>query len=226
MDFRPFDWAGRMLRRGGEKLLERSGSSSTWIDVGAHNGETTLRYAMKNPRLRVFAFEPNLAAAVQSMGRAANYFVVPAAVAEHDGVARFYINAADVASSLLPLNEETAPSWIGGEVLKIDSVVTVPTVRLDTFLNTVGIDKVDFLKVDAQGADLAVVRSAGSRLKDIRKVTLEVDITPKRLYKGSAGRDEIVAFMKTEGFVLSETQMQSRGQEEDLTFVSARGEAP
>lgn len=203
--------------------MKRGGIRGTWIDVGAHGGEATLQFAIQNPGIKVYAFEPNLCVAAKSVGQAPNYFVIPVAVAEQDGTAGFYVNAEGVASSLLPLNESAARSWIGGEHLRVDSIRTVPTIRLDTFMNLLGIDKVDFLKIDAQGADLAVIRSVGERLKDILKVRLEVDVTPSRLYEGSPSREEVIAFMEANGFVLCETQSQSHGQEQDLTFARPGG---
>lgn len=219
VDFRSIDWAGRALRKMGSEILRRNGIEGTWIDVGAHGGEVTLWHARQNPGLRIYALEPNLRAAAKLMGRAPNYFVIPIAVAENDGSSDFYINALDAASSLLPLNEAARRSWIGGDGLKIDSVITVPTIRLDTLMDLTGIGTVDFLKIDAQGADFAVVRSAGSRLKDVCKITLEVDVTPTRLYEGSADRRDIVAYLERQGFALTGVEKQSGGQEENLTFV-------
>jgi FkbM family methyltransferase len=141
---------GRVLRTMGEEIIRRGGIEGTWIDVGAHHGETTLGYARHNPGLRIFAFEPNLSAAAKLMGRAANYFVIPMAIAEMDGHAEFHVNAFDAASSLLPFDETSLQSWIGGENLKVNSIATVPTIRLDTFLNYAGIRNVDYLKIDTQ----------------------------------------------------------------------------
>lgn len=59
----------------------------TWIDVGAYHGEATLLCVRSNPKLCVYAFEPNLRAAVGLMGQASNFYVIPMAVGEHDGVA-------------------------------------------------------------------------------------------------------------------------------------------
>jgi hypothetical protein len=95
----------------------------------------------------------------------------------------------------------------------------VPTIRLDTFMELTGIEKVDFLKVDAQGADLAIIRSAGRRLGDVRRITLEVDISPVRLYEGSASRDDTITYLQDHGFVLIDVQAQSYGQEQNLTFI-------
>jgi hypothetical protein len=81
------------------------------------------------------------------------------------------------------------------------------------------IDKVDFLKVDAQGSDLDVVKSAGARLADVRRVQLEV-ATAGSLYQGAASRDDVLAFMEGKGFRLQSREDESHGQEENLTFVN------
>jgi FkbM family methyltransferase len=219
MGLKSVEWFGRALRKAGTELLRFSSLEGTWIDVGAHRGESTLHHAVQNPGLRIFAFEPNLSAAAKLIGRASNYFVIPVAVAEENSVVDFHINSIEVASSLLHMNVAAQRSWIGGEGLNVDSVVAVPTIRLDTFMQLLEIEKVDFLKVDAQGADLAVVRSAGSRLTDICKITLEVDVTTERLYEGSASRNDVVIYLEANGFVLAGVEMQSLGQEENLTFV-------
>jgi FkbM family methyltransferase len=221
MRLRPVEWAGRALRRAGTEILRRGGIQGIWIDVGAHHGETTLGYANHNPGLTIYAFEPNFRAAATLIGRAPNFIVIPMAVAETNGHAEFHINAFDAASSLLRMDENSRRSWTDGEQLESQETVTVPTLRLDTFFDRTGISRVDFLKIDTQGTDLAVLRSAGPRLRDIAKITLEVDISPRRLYVGSASRDEVVSFLKNAGFVLTAEESQSHGHEQNLTFQKA-----
>ena len=221
MGLKSIEWAGRALRKAGSEILRRNGLEGTWIDVGAHHGEHTIGYARHNPGLRIYAFEPNLRAAAKLMGRAPNYVVLPMAITEKDGVAEFHLNTFDASSSLLHLDREAVRSWIGGEALKEERTVTVPTLRLDTFMNLLEIQKVDFLKVDAQGADLAVVKSASSRLRDIAKIVLEVSVADRPLYVGEPSKDEVVSFLTTAGFQLVGTEKQSHNQEENLTF--ARG---
>jgi FkbM family methyltransferase len=206
------------LRRAETKILRQGSAKGVWIDVGAHLGETTLTQAMLNPSLIVYAFEPNLRPASSLFGREPNYIVIPMAVAETDGAAQFHINSSEQASSLLTMDENSRSSWKGGDVLREESVITVPTIRLDTFMDLLHITRVDFLKVDTQGNDLAVLRSCGERLGDIRKVTLEVDISARRLYQGSPSKQEISSFLIAAGFRLISNELQSSGQEENLTF--------
>lgn len=201
--------------------LDLSVTDEIWIDVGAHFGEKTLEAARLRPHLRVYAFEPMSESAARITGCLPNYTVLPMAVAEEDGWAGFHVNAFAAASSLLPFDPDGLRQWKGGEVLKVVETRQVRTIRLDSFLNGVGIAKVDFLKIDAQGHDLAVVRSAGKRLGDIRRIHLEVQTTATPLYRGSSDKQDIIRYLQDAGFQLQSSERQSQDQEENLVFARA-----
>src|SRR5262249_49885149 len=116
--------------------------AEVWIDVGAHLGEKTFAFAQRNPTLRVYAFEPNLQLAAQRLGQLPNFVVVPMAVSVQDGCAEFYLNTFAAASSLLPFDTAGLAGWRGGEVLKVERKLVVPTIRLDTFLDVMKIPEV------------------------------------------------------------------------------------
>jgi len=99
--------------------------------------------------------------------------------------------------------------------------IQVPSIRLDTFMDAVGIEKVDYLKIDLQGADLAVIRSAGNPIYDIRRISMEVQITPIELCQGSSTRHDILTYLSARGFRLVDDERQSNNQEENLTFERA-----
>jgi FkbM family methyltransferase len=192
-------------------------SKGVWIDVGAHLGEITLTPAKVNPSLIVYAFEPNITLAMQLIGIAGNFVVIPMAVSEKDGCADFHVNQNDSTSSLLSINPEGVKKWTDIEGLAEERQVSVPTIRLDTFMDMAKIKQVDFLKIDTQGTDLAVVKSAGDRIKDIKKISLEVLSTPSELYLGSDTKEATVAYLTKQGFELVETKDHNRWL--DLTFV-------
>jgi FkbM family methyltransferase len=204
-----------------------------WFDVGAHLGETSFAKAQANPKLRVFALEPNISLAHETFQRLPNFQVLPIAVGERNGLSTFHLNAFAAASSLLPMDETARQEWIGGEVLRHDSQITVPMMRLDAMMHELGIHHVDFLKIDAQGGDFAVVKSLGNRLRDVRKIKLEVTTKPQQLYRGAGTKSEILDFMSQQGYVLISEQTQTHGQEENLLFfqlgpwtVDLAGESP
>ncbi len=215
----PIHWSGRAFRWLGTEIMKRSGAGGVWVDVGTCRGEATLSHARHNPKLSVFAFEPNLRVASKLIGSAPNFLVFPMAVAEQDGAATFYLNEFEMAGSLLPLNEDALRTWVGVQNHKVERAVTVPTIRLDTFMDLVGLERIDFLKIDTQGMDLAVVRSAGRRIRDIARIAVEVAVAPVPLYKGAPSKGEILTFFREAGFALVRTESQTYGQEENLTFV-------
>ncbi len=197
----------------------RQNISGIWIDVGAHLGEKTFTVAAENPSLLVYAFEPNLRVAAPLFGLLSNFIMIPMAVSEKEGCLDFYINSFAAASSLLPFDPEGYRNWINNEVLRVEEKVSVPGIRLDTFMNYLSIKRVDWLKIDAQGHDFSVVKSSGDQIKNIRKITLEVSVTPIPLYAGAATKDEIIEYMENFNFTLIESEFQSSGQEQNLTFV-------
>jgi len=179
----------------------------------------TFPYAAVDSSLLVYAFEPNLHAASRIMGRLRNYVVLPVAIAERDGSAELQLNAYEQSSSLLPADEGGVKRWVTEQEFKVIGSVTVPTMRLDTFMDGAGIEAVDYLKIDAQGLDLEVVKSAGDRLRDIAKVQLEATTAPYRQYEGAPGKVVIVEYMESRGFRLAGEESQSHGQEANLTFL-------
>lgn len=207
-------------RRGFRPVFDRHRVEAVWVDVGAHLGQNTLDAALQNPRLLVFAFEPNWALARQIMARAANFVVLPMAVSDTDGIAEFFISSCDGSSSLVRMEESGLSHWEDLD-LTVRSTALVPTIRLDTFMRLCDLSRIDYLKVDAEGTDLTVVQSAGNRLKDIGEIKLEVDIAPDRLYQGAPSRDQVVDFMESKGFKLTDTEVQNDGRQENLTFVKA-----
>jgi FkbM family methyltransferase len=194
-------------------------ASRIWIDVGAHEGEYSRQAALDDPSLVVHAFDP-LPMVYEELSKGPDNYVHHAmAVSDRDGMAPFRLNSFRAASSLLPLDEEARSVWIDGDLLVEEGEIVVPTIRLDTFMAVAGITEVEFLKIDAQGGDFGVIASAGERLADIRRIQLEVAITPRQLYVGAADKAKITSFLAARGFALAATELQSQGQEENLTFV-------
>jgi FkbM family methyltransferase len=215
-------FAGRGLRKAGRTLMDWHALRGIWFDVGAYRCEHTYGYALYNPSLLVYAFEPNMQLAAQMFGALPNMIIVPMAVSETDGCAEFNITATAASSSLLAIDDDNARRWVGGSQnsISVVSKTVVPTIRLDTFMNFAGIQTVDYLKIDAQGSDLAVVKSLGNRLKDLRKIYLEVSVTPNPVYRGEATKTEVVEFLQGRGFDLVAAEPQSDAQEENLTFTN------
>jgi FkbM family methyltransferase len=212
----------RMFQKFGYDIRRVPGApQKVWIDVGSHLGQGTLDAALRDSELLIFAFEPNWSLARQTMGKATNFVVLPMAISDKNGLGHFFVRTdnASVGSSLLPINEASVSRHWSDVQVAFSEPIQVPTIRLDTFMEVAGISVIDYLKIDAQGAEFTVLRSAGKRLQDIRKVTTEIFLTPELPYQGAVSRAEFVAFMTEQGFRQIAEEIEPRGRHGDFTFT-------
>lgn len=143
-----------------QSLIRRG--APTIFDVGAHVGETAARYRALFPGARIHSFEPSPASAerLAATFRGDSRIEVHAlAVSDTTGEATLHVNRASVTNSLLPSDGRAANYW-GSGLVDTEGEVKVPTVSLDDFCASRGIDHVDVLKIDVQGAEYAVLAGA------------------------------------------------------------------
>jgi FkbM family methyltransferase len=184
------------------------------FDIGACEGEDSIRYARAFPNSRVYAFEP-LPSNMQTLQRqlaaygATQVEAIPVALSDERGTATFHVSSGspehlpstedweygNKSSSLLPPSSlhEHYP-W-----LKFEQSIEVPTDTLAAFCAARGIARIDFIHMDVQGAELKVLRGAGDLLRSVRAMWLEVERVP--LYAGQPLADEVEEFMYAQGFV-------------------------
>lgn len=137
-------------------------------DVGAHLGEFTL--AVADLAGEVFAFEPD-----------------PLAFKSLKKNVKSHKNVTAVQKLLWKNNErlefKLCPEYADSSVFDVDSglirdVITVEGVRLDVELSKMGIEKLDFLKIEAEGAEPEVIEGTSSILESVKK--LAVNCGPER----------------------------------------------
>lgn len=148
-------------RNGEHWILELVGSDvETAVDVGANQGEWTLAVVRAAPRIeRVVAYEPaeaacrRLRALAEELGD--RLTVRPIALSDAAGAARLVEEAGDgQQSSLFP-----------GPGLPEGTSIEVRTASLDEECKALGLDRVDFLKIDAEGAEFLVLKGASGLLE-------------------------------------------------------------
>lgn len=121
------------------------------FDVGAHRGETTLKLAHAFPGVRVHSFEPMpenfavLASAVRDTGARP----VNAAVSDRSGTVK------------LARGDSSLHASVHGSGAHVE----VPAVTVDEYAAAQGVGRIDLLKIDTEGHELAVLRGARSQLE-------------------------------------------------------------
>ena len=136
------------------------GPDSVTVDAGANHGLILRELAKAAPRGRHYAFEP-IPELAGRLARVPGAIVHGVALADYTGEATFhYLPHRDAESSLYVRPDRTADQ----QVIEL----TVPVARLDDVLPDT--EPVDFIKIDVEGAQAALLRGAGEVLKRSRPV--------------------------------------------------------
>jgi FkbM family methyltransferase len=121
------------------------------IDGGAHVGYMTRRLSkLVGSTGKVLAFEinpANLALLRRNTRNLANVEIIPAALGDHDGTAKIYLSAQSSGHSATPSKPGLTPD------------IDVPMRSVASVLKERGLERVDFLKLDIEGGEPAVLRS-------------------------------------------------------------------
>lgn len=193
------------------------------IDVGANIGDTSVPW-MSESDIEVYAFEPDPRMfSVLKKHQSSRYHVFNQAISSEEGRLNFFQSVDTSCSSLLPYTDEGIKRWISpvGRVHSTLGVIQVDTVTLSRVFEENHLEKVDYLKIDAQGHDFEVVKSAGEYLRNIREVMLEVQVTDFELYKGSSKIKDVLDYMKSYEFIEIRREANTGDQEYNITFLNA-----
>src|SRR5204862_1891907 len=130
----------------------------TVIDGGANRGSFTDAFLQLHRPERLILVEaiPELAQALRSRYAAKpGISIVGAALSDRNGTAPFEINRSDASSSLLPIDPRNS-QWFSRD-LRVERTVDVPTMTLPALMDEQGLQTVDLLKLDLQGAEKLVL---------------------------------------------------------------------
>lgn len=172
----------------------------TIFEVGALPMEEEPFYRLLTlfPGSSIVAFEPDerLCDSQNANGQAGVTFY-PVALGRTEERRDFYNTEHPMCSSLYPPNEELLSRYNNMEVARLKEVTTVETVSLDGFVSSQGIDAVDFIKIDIQGAELEVFQGGVTTLENVLAIVSEAEFIEHYIDQPLFG--DVCAFLSTRG---------------------------
>ena len=172
------------------------GNGAVFLDVGANYGLLSFGLAGRHrDRIDFHLFEPN-AGLVESIERSKALYpamrctVNRVAVSDRQGVVSFFVN-----------HEQTGASHILTEAAgdQAGELIQVPSIVLDTYIETAGIDRVDLLKLDIEGHELVALHGGTRSLESRRIQAIYFEYFEKCLCRVQPPA-ELSAFLDSKGY--------------------------
>jgi hypothetical protein len=181
------------------------------LDIGlSYSAPMSQNWLSREENLLVFGFEPDLTS-VNTIKKGAikqhvshgdplnpiyvgnRFFIIPCALGLLSGQsANFYITKESCGCS----------SLYHPRYFEIDKTIEVPVFRLSDFFDLFPFDThpiVDYIKIDAQGSDLDIVKSAGCYLEE-RVVYITIEAENDQYENTINSADDIDFYMRSKGF--------------------------
>lgn len=175
--------------------------ASVIIEAGAHVGVDTIEIAKLFPEAKIFAFEPvpqlykKLVTNTSSFENVSTYQL---ALSNNNGTTKMFISggASDGSSSLL----RPSGHLIDHPDVKFKKTINVKCTTLYDWTKKEKIEFIDFLWLDMQGYEMAVLQKSVKLLKNTKYIYTEVSL--KEVYKDAPLYPELKSWLEKKGFVV------------------------
>jgi len=156
------------------------------LDVGANHGAYARMVRRVAPTATVHAFEPHPGTFAKLAERDAgtDICLVNAAMGDREGTLELYDFAADDGSTQASLSRDSVRFFAADIVSH-----KVRCTTLDSYLEAEGIARVDLLKIDTEGFDLAVLRGARRAIAEKRLRLIQFEFIPANIANHVTMRD-------------------------------------
>ncbi|MBH8573087.1 FkbM family methyltransferase [Nostocaceae cyanobacterium CENA369] len=187
-----------------QKFLLESQDVKVIFDLGANVGRTVGRYKDIFPQATIFGFEPFIEPFSQMENTFQNVEKIRLynmAVSNINSNINFFLNKANETNSLLPITKEW-DKYFGEDIATQAGTVEVKTTTLDTFCKQAGVDKIQILKMDIQGAELMALEGAINLLANQSINLIYTEVMFAKFYENQASFYKIYELLEKHNFVL------------------------
>lgn len=184
------------------------------FDIGSCEGEDSIRYSKMFKNSKIYAFEPLKKNYNKALDNLKNYDIknvtlTQEALSNFIGSSKFYVSSGhpnylnntydwdygNKSSSLLPPICENQPNW-----MSFSEEENIKTNTVNNFCENNNINKIDFIHMDVQGAELLVLDGAVNFLNNTSLIWLEVGMV--EFYKEQPMKVNIINFLENNNFTI------------------------
>jgi len=119
---------------------------------------------------------------------------------------RFYLTKFPYCSSLLEPNNEKLEPYVNSQLFEVEKEISLKTLSLNTVLNDLGIDRIDWFKTDSQGIDLRLFKSFSNKIQN-QILVAEFEPGIFDAYKGEDKLYQILEYFQSQNYWLSDIEI-------------------
>jgi len=183
--------------------------------IDKNDDYASLGWGIFAPNLKIYGFdadedtcnEANQDIAVRQINWTEKH--IPLALNKQIGETTLHVTMSLWCSSLYTPNETYLARFDGlSQMMNLDFSVDIETTTLDAFCEDEGIDEIDFLQIDVQGADLDVLQGGSKLLERCKVIQTEVEFS--HLYINQPLFADIDIYLRKQGFTLFDLSVAKR----------------
>lgn len=187
-----------------KKIMDALNSNPIIFDVGAYHGHVASRYKSLFPDSTIYCFEPFAESFKHLHANFSNnpsFKLFQLGLSDTSGKSFFHSNQFEMTNSILESDVKGNLTW-GDGLLETKEVVEIETKTIDQVVSELGIESIDILKMDVQGAEFKVIKGAENFLAKggVKMVYTEIITMPT--YIGQLGLEDTLMLFNEVGFQL------------------------
>jgi FkbM family methyltransferase len=207
------------------KFYKKKTACNLVFDIGANQGQTIDFFLRINSNCEIYAFEPNrrlYQLLVKKYEKYPNVKLFMIGISDLSGLKTFYENIFDFTSTFEEVNEASVQLQKKRKILGVKSsnlikdTYNVEVITLSSFINKMGINKIDVLKIDTEGHELACLKGLF-----VDELICDIDFIQTEKLNGdmyNSNFSEILTYLKSNKFLLETEIKHGFGNFEDVVF--------
>ncbi len=200
------------------ELNSQLGKNPVIVEVGSFNGKDTLRLARNFTNASVYGFEPVpelFSVAVRRCLKAKNVKMLQLAASNFNGWTSLNVSEGTSRASSSILDPNPVGKFFRGLTFDNQKRVLVATIKLSDWFDETGLEKIDLLWIDVQGAEGLVLQGLEEKLNLVKMIYSEINF--EETYTGAILFEGVKIFLEERGFTLK--QVWRDGPAGDALFI-------
>jgi len=178
------------------------------LDLGSRDLEQSIEFTKAFPSAKIHAFECNPKSATLCRSKLASHPMISlyeTCVFDYDGMINFHpINAEKTVTTWRDGNPGASSVFIANGLYDhiekyVQDEVPVKCTRIDTWARNQGVDTIDVIWADLQGAEFQAFKGLGGLLKGVKAIHTELEMNP--MYSGQSLFSDVDPFLHDNGFI-------------------------